>query len=390
MDVGVILFDDPEYAEEGWASIAGGEATRINGSGELDSKVLWVSNLTFPNWRRLNFSNSANVTHAQFFKTAPAQIKKELGIESDDRLAELSSEIYTRCHELGAHHGIVLTPGGYRYQQAVADKLMPSKLKALPDAKFRSELKYAFQASTQENQAMSSRSIPKGSTVASFYFPRVSYARWLLSQPLPENTHFTKIRAQKTPTVIGQREGDVHKGSRAAINRLVELSEEKAIFLKVNVTYVNKNMREYAQFGQGANHFRDWVTLPELLSLSTYCTIELHGGYMTDLGSELFKPSVLSTAHSASYSDGLFLENFWLAMASPRNQGDFKAAGAYLRALDRSACFAAAKFMHEQGGFVIGSFGAGRVQVFLRENEHASAINIANDCGLIPPLEIAR
>ena len=386
MDVGVILFDDPEYAE-GWASIAGREAT-----GSMAQVSLIARSLGFkpdlPKLASLELSNSANVTHAQFSKLHLPKLK-ELGIESDDARPD-GLEIYTRCHELGSHHGVVLTPGGYRYQQAVADKLMPSKLKALPDAKFRSELKYAFQASTQENQAMSSRSIPKGSTVASFYFPRVSYARWLLTQPLPEDTHFTKIRAQKTPTVIGQREGDLHKGSKAAINRLVELSEEKAIFLKVNVTYVNKNMREYAQFGQGANHFRDWVSLPELLSLSTYCTIELHGGYMTDLGSDLFKSSVLNTAHSASYSDGLFLENFWLAMASPRNQGDFKAAGAYLRALDRSACFAAAKSMHEQGGFVIGSFGAGRVQVFLRENEHASAIAIANDCGLVPPLEIAR
>lgn len=390
--VGVCIFDDPTQVGYGWASIAGESAKRINGYGELRTDVLWVLNLSWKSMNILGLNRANHLYDEQFFRISLRQIGSELGISDDPEVfARNVSEILNRVASLGLDTlGISIDNPGYRYTTLIADRHLPDFCRKKPVGASAAAIMDATRQSTQENQAHLGRKAPHGSTVQAFSFPRGSYGRWMLSQPIPSCEHWKEFSLGGAETIIGMDEGHEIRGTKAVIERLLKQGEQNALFLNVNVHSVDRFFRPFSTFGAGSNYPRSWATLPEVLSLSRYAKISVTGGFMTPLRSNPIAEKVQLDINETSYSRSLLLENLWVALANQVSTTKrHTPMGAYMRAYDRSVCQKAAEIF-ESYSYPVGSFGVGRVMVYLRAGEIAHASELALSNGIIPSISILQ
>ena len=395
--IGVCCFDDVNDPEGGWASVAGDECYRVSGLSDLGSNLLWVTNLPYTSYKRLNLITSPHLFDTQFFRTSLDQIAKENGLEGEDQdLAEFCSMLFTKIANSGNDHfGVDLRSPGYRYHKLLSYSLIPDFARRRPDGRFSGDIFDAIQNSTQSNQAMTGVTQPGGSRAVSFLFPRGPYAKWILSQRYPSGSKWTEIKQKNDSAVFGFEDGRVIRSTASVVERLEELGKTNAVFLRVVVHSMDPLYQRFASFGASGSYgpsarqkHRRWATLPEVLEMSKYAKVEVKGGYMTPFHEgSLVEPAVLQTT-GMSYATGLFLENAWVAMCSPisTQTGPTETMlGAYMRAYDRLACGrAAANFA--KAGFVVGSYSVGRLIVFIRPGEEYQAAKHAFESGLLPPM----
>lgn len=383
--IGVVCFDNYESINAGWSSIDGSEPKRINGIGDLSSSVLWVSNLPFYYYRKLNLIRNPNIYDQQFFRTSLKLLANELGLDDDTKLlCKYASKIFQRVYEQGVEdYQISLDDAEYRYNSALSSVALPSNIRQIPSGAYSSILIEAFKESTQQNQAMIGN-VTKGTKARTFAFPKGAFARTLLSQDFPNNSSWVKISSDKIQTTIGTREDNVIKGTQAFIKYCEKEFNKKAVFLNISVTYTSKFFRSFATFAMGSNYQRKWVTLPELIEIIKYSVVEINSGYTGDVFNLKLDNIDLDT-DEYSISRGLYLENLWTALSLPINDGEyFNPLGAYIRAYDRMLCLKAA-YAFAKNNFRVGSFGTGRIIVYIKPNEEKLAVSIAMEEGLLPP-----
>ncbi len=390
--IGVVHFDDIELVMNGWASVDGNPAKRISGIGDLSSSVYWVTNLPYKIYRQLNLNQKPNLFDNQFFRTSLKLISMEVGLEDKPKeLSEFASEIFSRVNELSQkYYKTKLNQSPYRFNVLLSDAVLGRKLRQRPMGSFATNLVDGFKESTQQNQSMLSE-VPKNSKARTFYFPRGAYAKTLLSQEYPVGTEWAQINNKDIKGRIGSKEGNVISGTKSFLQNINKMCREKSAIFKVDVTYTDKFFRKFSCFGVGSNYQRNWMTLPELEEFSKFCVIEIEDGYMTEAGHLDVPLDFLDNNYEEfSYSRGLFLENIWTAYSLPINRGEyFNPTGAYMRAYDRMICTKAA-FEFARSNFTVGSYGTGRVVVYLREAEESIASEIALELGLICPHYILR
>lgn len=390
--VGVCYFDDPKTPGYGWSSVAGAPAQRVNGHGELRSDVLWVLNIKLTDLTRLGLNRTNHLYDEQYFRIALKQLAQELGLTDDpETFVQYSSEILDRVARLGKDGlGVSIDNPGYRYMTLISDRHMPDFNKKKPVGPFSASILDAVRQSTQENQAMTGRYAPAGSTAQSFVFPRGSYGRWILSQPVPSCDNWREFKLSGSETIIGNDEGAEIKGTKHVLERLKIYGEENALFMRVNVMSSNKSNRNFATFGAGANYPRMWATLPEVLELVKYSRISISNGFMTPLRENPFSKLINMEVDEISYSRSLLIENLWVSLAT--NISTTKRPtpiGAYLRAYDRATCLKMAEIF-EGYTYCVGSFGVGRVIVYLRAGEINHATDLAIQHGMLPTTSLLR
>lgn len=385
--IGVCWFDDPDVALGGWACRAGGDADRVSGIQGLSSDVFWVTNLNYVTYRKLNLVQVPHIADTQYFRSSLSMLANELGLyHHPDRATETLSLIFARVIEQGhSHLGVGMTPGGYRYTKLLMDRLMPREHRMAPHGAYAQELASAFRQSMQANQGMSGIQRPAGATAHAMVFPRGAYARWILSQPMPSSAAWQEIKTRGNETVFGVQAGEAISGSKAVRARLQDLGDGHAILLRVKVLDMDPFHQPFASFGATARNHRAWATLPEVLELSRYAKVAISGGFRTK-AAPLSLPGISLEGDEFSFSRGLYWENVWVSLAQGLNNGKVDTAlGAYLRSYDRLACGRAAASL-AQMRYVIGSYGTGRVMVYLRSGEIPEAARYALDIGLVPPL----
>lgn len=383
--IGVVCFDNYESVNAGWSSVDGSEPKRINGIGDLSSSVLWVSNLPFYYYRKLNLIRNPNIYDQQFFRTSLKLLGSELGLDDDIKLlCKHASKIFQRVYEQGAlDYQIVLDEAEYRYNTALASVVLPSNVRQIPSGQHSSLMMEAFKESTQQNQAMIGNAT-KGAKARTFAFPKGAYARTLLSQKLPSNSNWKKVNGDDIKGIVGTREDNVIKGTQAFVKHCEKAFKNKAVFFKISVTYTSKFFRSFATFAMGSNYQRKWITLPELMEVIKYSVVEIEDAYEGDTFN-LSLENIDFDIDEYSISRGLYLENLWTAFSLPINDGEyFNPVGAYLRAFDRMLCLKAA-YVFAKNNFRVGSFGTGRVIVYVKPNEDKLAASIALEEGLLPP-----
>src|SRR5690606_7895993 len=103
-----------------------------------------------------------------------------------------------------------------------------------PTGRYSSDIYEAIQNSTQANQAMSGVQKPQGSSVVNFAFPRLPYAKWILSQKYPSGTKWTEIKQKNDGAIVGFEDGKQIRATKAVLERLYDLGEKNAVFLRVN------------------------------------------------------------------------------------------------------------------------------------------------------------
>jgi hypothetical protein len=390
--VGVCIFDDPTQCAYGWASIAGEVSRRINGYGELRTDVLWVLNLNWKTMNTMGLNRSNHLYDEQFFRISLRQIGFELGMNEDpEKFATSVSEVLNRVAVLGLETlGVNIDNPGYRYTSLVADKHLPDFCRKKPMGPMSASIMDATRQATQENQAHLGRQAPHGSSIQGFSFPRGSYGRWMLSQPIPSCERWKEFSLGGSETLIGVDEGHEIRGTKAVLERLMKQGESNALFLSVNVQSVDRFYRPFSTFGAGSNYPRAWATLPEVLSLSRYAKLSVSGGFMTPLRANPIADKIQMDINEMSYSRGLLLENLWIAIANPVSTTKRQTPlGAYMRSYDRSVCQKVAEIF-ESYSYPVGSFGVGRVMVYLRAGEIPSATELALENGIIPSISLLQ
>lgn len=392
MEIGVCLFDDLAQAKNGWASINGSPAVRIANLSELRTDILWVTNLDYISHRKLNLNRTPNIFDHQYFRSSLKLIASENGLLGDPTgLAEFASVVFTRVVNIGEKEmGVSLDKPGYRYYTTIAGIVTPTFMRKRPECSNSIDLANGIMQSTQANQAMAGVKAQKGSLIRDFSFSRGAYARWLLSMPYPGDSRWEEISKKNEETIFGVEDGVPIKGSAAVIEKLKEWGQNYAVFLRVAVLSTDPLFKSFASFGVGSNHIRRWATLPEILNMARYCKIAISGGYRTKLKKLDFLNELDLESNEYSYSRGIFLENLWVALANPINSNDaHTAVGAYMRAYDRVACQRAAEVFAEHQ-FRIGSFGSGRVMVYVSKPEESMAAEISFLAGMNPPTDMIR
>lgn len=388
--VGVCWFDDDLVATEAWISVDGSSPEKIAGIGNLSYDVLWVTNLSYKAYRKLNLHNSQNIYDTQFFRTSIKILAHEYGLESDPaRFAEVASKILTRVLGLGKNSlGISVENKVYRYTSLISDCSLPRTYTMKPFGKNQVEISEAFKQATQANQAMSGRNKPAGSKTYNFTFPKSAYAKWILGQQVPVSDKWEKLPAKYLNKTLGVEDNNLVGATKTNREKLMSLGEKSAAIFRISVLGTEKTHSDFSYYGSGVFHNRGWATLPEVLEISRYSKVHIHYGYESELGSLEIPDGVDIDAGDFSVSKGLFLENFWVGLTSTVDSGKFYTSlGAFLRAYDRIACGRAAE-VFARNSFVVGSYGTGRVVVCLRKSQFKSAVGLARECGLMPPIEL--
>ncbi|MFS1426446.1 hypothetical protein LMH73_004495 [Vibrio splendidus] len=391
MKIGVCWFDDTNIGSSGWRSVAGETAKRIVGINELESDVLWVTNLDYRQYKKLNLTRTPNIVDEQFFRSKISVLAQEVGIDDDaDVLCRKLSGILHGVHALGCQSfGMSeASLASYRYTNALQAALLTSGMRKQPIGGSSGKIAEAIRQSTQENQGMSGKFVPRGSKAVQFIFPRATYAKWLLSQDYPVNNNWSPLKMKDSAnTVIGYEDGTKIKGTDSVIGKLKELSETKVGVLQVSVLSVDESYANHSKFGAGANNMiRRWATIPEIIEISKYSKISIMSGFCAD-GGKLELPNILIPDESEySLSKGILLENAWVALSSPvyvPGYNNVSPLGAYMRAYDRIMCGrAAASFSNH--GFIVGSYGTGRVIVYVRHGEEDMVRELAFKNNLLP------
>ncbi|SHH50510.1 hypothetical protein [Ferrimonas marina] len=389
MKVGVCIFDHTDTATSGWRSSEGSEAERIDSISELATDTMWVTNLPYYDFRKLNLHRSPNIVDAQYFRSSIKLLTDELGLgETPDRLASVLSGFFSRMIAVAESNGISVQSPDYRYLKSLGLELATSLLRKRPRGAFGKMLKEVWSQSTQQNQAMQNAMVPRGANAYAFTLPRGAYFRWILSQNFPSATHWEKHSFGADQIVIGVQDGVKLPGTTEAMAALKDLMKTKAGFFRLSVQSMDPHYQKFSAYGSGSNVMRGYASLPEILRLSQYSKIAIGDGWKADCGKLEFPERFDMAANEFSFSRGLLFENVFAAYGSSSlSDTYFPSITAYLRAYDRIACSYFAEAFQEFN-FSVGSYSTGKIMVYVRPQEVTQVVNLALSLGLLPPMDL--
>lgn len=388
MRIGACLFDDTRGAGNAWCSISGEKPFRVSSFSELRADVLWVTNLDYKVYRKLNLTKMPNIYDSQYFRTSLKLISVEAGLaESPKEACQFISKIINRVYELGyKYFGEDLSEPGYRYMTTLSSRCMPEFVRKKISSSHWFEINDAVRQSTQSNQAIVGEGIPAGTKAYVVTLPRTAHANWLLSQRYPSGDKWIVVKSQNNEATFGFEDGTILKGTKAVIENLSAHSEKHgAMFLRVMVHSIDSNHKSFATFAAGSNYPRRWASLPEIIDMARYSKLSIQGGYLTGWATLDFK-DLVNDKFEFSFSRGLFLENLWCGLAGSINDQN-SAVGAYMRAYDRIVCGRYAEILSGYN-FKVGSYGTGRLVIYLRPGDFDFAAEACAKNGLNPPIQI--
>lgn len=390
--IGVCIFENINAPEIAYVSIGGEESSKIFGINELPSDVLWVTNLPYKQYKSARVYNMSYIKQNQYFRTSTDIMLRELGIENADLATQsrILSDIFNRVNRLSnLYFGYNALEYGtdYRFANELRNFTYPDILKKNENTEMYSLAYEASKQATQSHQAMAGVSAPRGSTTYNFYFPRTEFVKYIMNLPLPIRNDWREITFKSGEIDMGTYEGKKIKGTEDVINKFIEMSKTRAVLFRVSVKYIDPKYRPFQTFSAGLKTTRSWASLPEVIELSRYSRITISGGVSCELGNlNVLDKCFDDIGIEYSYSRGILLENAFTSLSV--GWGDMKEnfLSAYLRSYDRILCSKAALSFSENG-FTVGSFGTGRITVYLTRGEVETANILARKIGLMTSIK---
>lgn len=388
--IGVCVFDDESNIGSGWASISGEKATRINHFSELPNDVVWITNLNYRVYSRLNLNKLPHVLDEQYFRSSIKNLRQEVGLMNDGEeasvfCARVFQNTFREMARMIGSDSLPIHP--YRFYTGISPMVIPKSVRKSPSHQSGFSIQQVVKESTQQNQAMFGVRAPSGSKAIPLTVPRASYFSWLLKQPLPSCSGWREIKDSTVKCTIGTQHGRSLRGTKAAIANLLEIGSNQSLFLGITVKSTDPFYRDFATFGVGANYHRGYATLPEIINMARYSKIEIRGGYRCEnLSAD--EINIDFDSNMFSFSRGLALENLFAALANPLRVGAGEASNglsAYLRAYDRILCQRHAEIVAKQG-LTIGSFGTGKIIVYAQPHEVDHLRNTCLESKLMMPM----
>lgn len=385
MRIGVIVFDPSNVISGsdrsvvaltgGWASIGGTAARRIHGISDLPNDVIWLTNLGYSSFLAAKLHMHANFRNEGWLRTSFEQIATELGVSSKaarpKETAEALSLVAHRviaysCRELGIQ---VQSNSRLNEDYATAMRLDRCRIADMHYSTFET---IAGHPNVSVIQAVGFGRGTSSSTT--LRCNRLSYARRMLSHPVPPDTGWELVK---------QRLSD------SDLERM-----ENPFLVRCRITNIKPIMAEALSWGGGSKSIREWLTDVEWRTLRQYADIELRAAMVCEQGYENMDrfAAMLPPGDSdeLSYSLGLVAEQVWTALTikQPRTGKvpGFCARAAWLRAMDRMQMLDYAHRMLTRRGVSLLSYGMGNVVVRVPEGGINHILDMAVDVGLLPSM----
>lgn len=370
---GCVFFDDQDDPVEGWATISSQNPVRIFSAGDLSNDVIWLTNLDYKSFNLAGLSGRLNMKRSSFFRSDLSTLSREIGLDCEDnfKLSFFFSEIFERVMRISFSH--------YKFkkiEETLSDTIRGS---LLPKDKNTGNLvvDYAIEQATQSLQRCEGR-IPKGSSFVSFRFPRVDYAREILSYPVPNGGW--KILSKD----IG-------------VDEISEKYIETPLLCKIKITDIDPSYAGIISFANGSGAPRVWATGQEIAFLSKFSSVRIQKCFFAEeytSPTRLAKRDIMDFGKAGhfSLSSGILAENHWVAMSSKCRlfYGDvYSARACWMRSWDRILClFAVKEFV--DAGFHVSMYGTGSLVAAVTSTDAKAAVAIASKFKMVAGISFLR
>ena len=387
---GCVLFDSQDMPGPGWACISDGatpsKPIRIASTGDLDTDIVWVSNLNFQSIRQARLNTHAKIRREDFFRGSLYQLASELGFRlHEDPLNAIAVIAILVGRTMRAGQSLYGLP---LLQETLKDSLLV-KIRAR-DSKsgnhlspsgppvLQSALEQAFQA----RQKCEGR-IPRGTQTIAFRWPRAEYARLLMGYPIPSGEWEYAEFPSNVPDHL-------------MYDKLIEIANERPVLCRVAIRDVEPDFQTLFSFGNEHSQ-RLWAPVHEVAALARHAKIKVKDMFVAARHERLGEIDALRLpTHEAgaidqvSLSAGLLYENHWVGLASKQyvraaQKSTVSPLAVWLRAWDRLLCFKAAIAFHQAGHHVT-SYGIGAVNVALWPQHYRAAVDLASSLNMAAPL----
>lgn len=377
---GAVVFDDEKRPAAGWASVRGKTAYRIRGTGDLATDVFWWTNLPASTFMLIGGLPATRLKRDDYLRPNMGQLHRELGLlanrMSAARIAEITSEIFDRVMRLASTQYGLPRPHDLALSDDLYSHIIKEDRSITPE--IDEALKQAYQAYVQCENAM-----PMHSKMVIFRRPRIAHALDVLSTPVPgEQWEF--IEESRLPA----------EGKR--IDWLV--SQDRPALVRVSIKRIDHEVAQIISFGGGSKEPRNWISHPELLTLSKFAKIKIDAVF---LGNEYTPHPIYKDMYTGgqmgplSTSIGILAENYMVALSTPRSFRKFSKSpekvtsprAVWYAASDRFHMLMPALMMHGSG-FVVRGYGRGMVILGVQSGALHEARACASAAGLLAPLHV--
>lgn len=380
---GAVVFDEKDKPlMGGWASVNGGDAFRIQSTGDLASDIKWWTNIGYEVFIANGGLQKPWLKRSDYFLTDMGQTIKELGLSprfiQPARAVEILSEMFARVMRLAEEK--------YGIQSSVVPTLADELYSILlpEDRTISLEIdkasRQAFQSYVRCEQAS-----PRGSQWVKFKRPRISHAIEVLSSPVP-GQQWEFVDKSKLP-------------KKDTLDWLV--NHDQPVLAMVSVTQVNHNLAPVIAYGGGSRGDRGWMTHPELVLMSKFSRIRVDAVFLGGNYENLTPKKNLFAGGDIgplSISVGFLAENYLRAMSMPK---PFKAGqktsvmdrlvpprSSWLSATDRFHSLMSAIPLHNAGFRVMG-YGNGSVSLAVPQGGFQEVVEAAKAAGLVGPISLS-
>ncbi len=377
---GAVIFDDEKRPSGGCASVRGKASYRIRGTGDLATDVFWWTNLPASTFMILKGLPTTRFKRNDYMRPNMGQLHGELGLlvsrMSAARITEVTSEIFDRVMRMADSHYGLDRPHDLTLSDDLYSHIIKEDRPITPE--IDEALKQSYQSYVQCETAM-----PMHSKMVIFRRPRIAHAMDVLATPVPgEQWEF--IEESKLPP----------EGKR--LDWLI--SQDRPALVRVSIKRVDHEVSHIISFGGGAREPRNWISHPELLTLSKFAKIKIEAAF---LGSAYEPHPVYRDMFTGgqmgplSTSVGILAENYMVALSTPRSFRKFSSAkdkvhaprAAWYAASDRFHMLMPALMMHGSG-FVVRGYGRGMVILGVQRGALQEARACASAAGLLAPLHV--
>lgn len=399
---GVVLFDNPEDPQSGWAAVAGGRGSRrIQGPHELSTDTIWWSNVPYEMFfGRTQTWRIPSMRHDKYLVVAPRDVLKEWGHDPTtvdaSFVADFCAVSFDRIMRMSWMLLRDVNPK-LRMDQAFLGKTLREDLRSLlpeldyPQGEAASVMKSGY--AWEEFTATGARG-PKGGKWIVLRKPRLSYAMEMLQTPVPRAPFEFVSRAE------------LRNLSDDRVKFVREMKEP--CIVEVSISSMQPEVSPLYGFGNATDKSkkvpRSWVAHPELVVLSRFAELEVRNAWR---GREYWAmvpamPEVVKDFFSDKYTEwswtaGIIAETLWRSVilgedkgkAGARREGEELAQtswpGLWIRAADKASMFSVSLRLAELG-YTVMSYGIGWVRLQVAEDEVAQVMKDGLSLGLIPQL----
>ncbi|WP_281188466.1 hypothetical protein [Vibrio harveyi] len=353
----------------------------------------YVTNLKSHRFKPLGIKTFYGIKHASYFGVAAGQIAIELGVSDNlnEKLPIFTIVLSKIAQRIFQMYKVSVESDSWTILEGLRDTIYPSLIHQTLrlDGSESIDLNFAVENSLQKLQAnnISKRGIGNGEVISAKY-PKTPYFLHLINQKYPVSEHYHEEN-RFAGKLVG-RNGTKIQGE-TDIEELIEYSKHNAGFLKFTLVNIDTKHSRYVPLGQEIKSVsnRQWASLPEIIDLCNYATLELGIAYITKAEKLPFAPPLPSERTKfLSYINGTVNEALLWSLSYKKEQERFTSPiAAYIRAYDRVLMRQVAMKLVDQGFDTLG-FSNGTVRFLTRSTtQRAQLRSELSKKGLIPQIK---